>query len=80
MKVRKQTSRNSRINLRHTLASNETKQPTSILSEQILLQQKLNILHHTTYKQAIGKNGHTETKNRNGKKKPDNLRKTVGSD
>ena len=55
MKVRKQTSRNSRMNLRHTLASNETKQPTSILAEKILLQQKLNILHHTTIKWAIGK-------------------------
>ena len=55
MKVTKQISRNSRINLSNTLASNETKQPTRILAEKKLLRQKLIILHHTTYKQATGK-------------------------
>ena len=40
------------MNLSHTLARNETTQQTSILLE-ILLQQKLNILHHTTDKREI---------------------------
>ena len=51
------------MNLSHTLASNETKQPT-ILAEKKLLQQKLNILHHTTDKRGIEKHGDTETKRR----------------
>ena len=44
------------MNLSHTLASNETKQPTSILAEKNLLQQKLNKLHHTTDKRGIERN------------------------
>ena len=68
------------MNLSHTLASNEAKQLTSILAEKKLLQQKFNIIHHTTNKRAIERN--TETPKQmdgNGKMKPDNLRKTDGS-
>ena len=49
----KQTSRNSRMNLSHTLARNETKQQTSILAERNITTGKLNILHHTTNKRGI---------------------------
>ena len=41
------------MNLNHTLASNETKQPTSILAEKFLLQQKLNTPHHKTDQRGI---------------------------
>ena len=63
-----QTSRNFRINLSHTLASNEPKQPTSILAEKNLLQQKLKILHHTTDKRGLEENTVTlKQKDRNVK-------------
>ena len=69
------------MNLGHTLASNETKQPTIILDEKNLLQQKLNKLHHTTDKRGIERNTATcKQKDGNGKMKPDNLRKTDGSE
>ena len=44
------------MNLSHTLASNETKQQTSILAERKFTTAKLNILHHTTNKQGMEKN------------------------
>ena len=69
------------MNLSHTLASNETKQPASILSEKNLLQQKLNILHLQQKKTRNRKKlDDTETKRRKRKMKPDNLRKTDGSE
>ena len=66
------------MNLSHTLASNETKQQTSILAEKNLLQtKKLNILHHTTDKRRIERSTVTgKQKVGNGKMQPDNLRKT----
>ena len=52
----KQTSRNPRMNLSHTLARNETKQQTSILAERNFTTAELNILYHTTNKRDIGRN------------------------
>ena len=55
-KVTKQTSRNSRRNLSHTLAGNGTKQQTSKLAERNFTTAKLNILHHTTNERGIERN------------------------
>ena len=69
------------MNLSHTLARNETKQQTSILAERNFTTPKLNILYHTTNKRGIEKKqSDTETKGRKRKRKPDNLRKTDGSE
>ena len=69
------------MNLSHTLAINDSKQPTSKLAAKIFLQQKLNILHHTTYKRGIGRNAaKRKQKEGNEKMKPDNLRKVDGSE
>ena len=81
VKVTKQTSRNSRMNLSHTLARNETKQQTSILAERNFTTAKLNILHHTTNKRGIERNKKTrKQRGRKRKMNPDNLRKTDGSE
>ena len=67
------------MNLSHTLASNETKQLTIVLTEKKITTAKLNILHHTTDKRAIERNTETrKQEGRNGKMKPNNLRKTNG--
>ena len=66
------------MNLSHTLARNETKQQTSILAERNITTGKLNILHHTTGDRR--KQSDTETEGRKRKMKPDNLRKTDGSE
>ena len=69
------------MNLSHTLARNETKQQTSILAERNFTTPKLNILHHTTNKRGIERNKVTrKQKGRKRKMKPDNLRKTDGSE
>ena len=44
------------MDLSHTLARKETKQPTSKLAEKKLLEQKLKILHRTTDKRGIKRN------------------------
>ena len=81
VKVTKQTSRNSRMNLIHTLACNETKQQTSILAERNFTTAKFNILHHTTDKRGIERNKVTrKQKGRKRKMKPYNLRKADGSE
>ena len=57
------------MNLSHTLARNETKQPTSTLAEKVLLQQKFNILHHTADKRGRERNTATrKQKDGNGKR------------
>ena len=58
--VTKQTSSNSRTNLRHTLACNKTKQPTDIIAKN-LLQQNL------TYYMIQQINGKRSKKNNNWK-------------
>ena len=69
------------MNLSHTLARNETKQQTSILAETNSTTAKLNILHHTTNKRGIERNKKTrKQRGRKWKMKPDNLRKTDGSE
>ena len=50
------------MNLSHILAKNETKQPTSTLEEKNSLQQKLNILYHTTSRLGIERNKVTRNK------------------
>ena len=69
------------MNLSHTLARNETKQQAGILAERNFTTAKLNILHHTTNKRGMGRNKKTrKQRGRKRKMKPDNLRKTDGSE
>ena len=81
VKVTKQTSGNSRMNLSHTLARKETKQQTSIPAERNFTTAKTQ--HTTSYNRETGdrkKHGGTKTKGGKRKMKPDNLRKTDGSE
>ena len=69
------------MNLSHTLARNETKQQTSILAERNFTTAETQ--HTTSYNRQTGdrrKQSDTETKGRKRKMKPDNLRKTDGSE
>ena len=62
------------------MARNETKQQTSVLAERNYTTAKFNILH-TTDKRGIERNKVTrKQKGRKRKMKPDNLRKTDGSE
>ena len=60
------------MNLSHTLARNETKQPTSKLAESKFTTAKLNILHHTRYKRGI--EGNTATRKQKGRKRKNETR------
>ena len=60
------------MNLSHTLARNETKQPTSILAESYFTTAKFNKLHHTTNKRGIERN--KVTRKQEGRKRKNETR------